>query len=127
MGYSSIVSDHFLNPRNAGEMDHPDAEGRAGTPDAGPFVVIQLRIRDDRVEAARFRTFGCGPAIAACSMLTEWAAGRTVADANAISGEELVEMLGGLPEDKRFCAEMAVQALKQALAQLQPRPERPCG
>jgi nitrogen fixation NifU-like protein len=115
MGYSSIVSDHFLNPRNAGEMDRPDAEGRAGTPDAGPFVVIQVRIRDDRVEAVRFRTFGCGPAIAACSLLTEWATARSIAQAREITADQLVEMLGGLPEDKRYCAALAIAALRDAL------------
>ncbi len=118
MGYSSTVMEHFLSPRNAGEMENPDAEGIVGSPDSGQFMVIQLRVANGRVSAARFRTFGCGPAIAACSLLTEWAIGKSTAEIRKISAERLMEMLGGLPEDKMFCTGMAVSALTEALSRL---------
>jgi NifU-like protein involved in Fe-S cluster formation len=108
--------DHFLNPRNAGEMEWPDAVGQAGSPSGGEFAAIQLRMDGDRIIEARFQTFGCGPAIAACSALTEWAMGKDVEQAAAIDARGVAELLGGLPEDKLFCAQLAIDALRDALA-----------
>jgi len=115
MTYSPIVTDHFVNPRNAGTIESPDAEGHAGSPDAGEFVVLQLRLANDTITEACFQTFGCGPAIAACSVLTEWVKGKRLKEARTLSPEVLVEMLGGLPEDKFFCAGLAIEALRDAL------------
>jgi len=116
VSYSPIVSEHFLHPRNAGEMADPDVVGQAGSPGQGEFVIIQLRRQGDRIQEARFQTFGCGPAIAACSLLTEWATGKTLEEAEQMTTERLVELLGGLPADKVFCAELAISALRDALA-----------
>jgi NifU-like protein involved in Fe-S cluster formation len=116
MAYSPVVNDHFLNPRNVGPMEAPDAQGQAGSPQAGEFAVLHLRLRRGRIAEARFQTFGCGPAIAACSLVTEWVKGKRVEQARALTCAELVEMLGGLPEDKLFCAELALGALGDALA-----------
>ena len=118
MTYSATVSEHFLNPRNVGEMESPDAVGQAGSPGQGEFVIIYLRLAGDRIAEARFQTFGCGPAIAACSLLTEWAAGREREEAEEMTGEQLVALLGGLPADKVFCAELAISALRDALGKL---------
>ena len=118
--YSEIVTEHFLNPRNAGALDSPDAVGQAGAPGAGEFVVLQLKLAEGKISQASFQTFGCGPAIAACSLLTEWLAGKSLAQAQALSPEGLVEMLGGLPEDKLFCAGLAIAALREALAAINP-------
>jgi nitrogen fixation NifU-like protein len=119
MTYSPIVSEHFLHPRNAGEMESPDVVGQAGSPGQGEFVVIQLRLEGDRITQARFQTFGCGPAIAACSVLTEWLTGKTVEEAKDMDGQRLVELLGGLPADKVFCAELAISALRDALGKIE--------
>lgn len=115
MAYSPVVTEHFLNPRNVGTMESPDAVGEAGNPSGGEFVVLHLRVCDGQVEEARFQTFGCGPAIAACSVLTEWVKGKSADEAGNLTPEKLIDMLGGLPEDKFFCAQLAVSALKQAL------------
>jgi NifU-like protein involved in Fe-S cluster formation len=112
---SSTLMDHFMNPRNAGTLEAPDGVGRAGTPGSGQFAVIQVRVRGGYVTEARFQTFGCGAAIAACSALTEWATGRKVAEAAAVTSEQLIELLGGLPSDKHYCAGLAVEALHRAL------------
>jgi nitrogen fixation NifU-like protein len=115
MPYSPIVMDHFQQPRNVGELAHPDAVGQVGNPGQGQFVIIHLQLERDTIMQAAFQTFGCGPAIAACSLLTEWVTGKSVAEARALTQEQLVELLGGLPEDKLFCAGLAVTALQQAL------------
>ena len=115
MNYSAAVMEHFLHPRNAGEMEKPDAVGQAGRPGEGEFVVIHLRLDGTHIAEARFQTFGCGPAIAACSLLTEWVTGKSIGEAQQLSASQLLSMLGGLPEDKLFCADLAVTALERAL------------
>ncbi len=114
-GYSNVLIDHFGNPRNAGRLESPDATGRGGDPNEGVFVLLHLRISDGRVAEARFQTFGCGPAIAAGSLLTEMIAGRSVEDCLAVTEEQLTEALGGLPKNKRWCARIAIVALQDAL------------
>ncbi len=123
--YSKIVSDHFMNPRNVGALDAPDAVGQVGSPGAGEFVVLHLRLQGDVIAEARFRTIGCGPAIAACSLLTEWATGKTREEALTLTAEQLTGLLGGLPADKGFCAGLAVEALRNALSGSDGKPRRP--
>jgi len=115
MGYSEIVNEHFFNPRNVGTLDSPDAIGIAGSPGEGEYVVLHFLLKEGKIAAARFQTFGCGPAIAACSLLTEWVKDKSIGEACSLTTEQLTEMLGGLPEDKRFCASLALRALHQAL------------
>jgi len=116
--YTQIATDHFLNPRNIGPLECPDASGVAGTPGEGNFMVIELRVRDWRIEAARFQTHGCPGAVASGSCLTEWITGITVEEAAGITSEQLDRRLGGLPLGKGHCAALAVEALRRALHQL---------
>lgn len=113
--YSEIVLDHFGNPRNAGVPPRFNAKGVAGNPDAGPFLVLYLDIREARIAAAGFQTYGCGAAIAAGSLLTELVLGRTVAEAARLDAAELQRRLGGLPLGKEHCAAIAITALADAL------------
>ena len=111
----NVVMEHFQNPRNVGTLETPDAIGHAGSPEEGGFVVLQLRLEDERIAEARFQTFGCGYAIAASSVMTEWAVGKRLEEATSLTGEMLLDLLGEVPGEKRFCAELAVAALRDAL------------
>jgi nitrogen fixation NifU-like protein len=113
--YSEKVMDHFMNPRNMGEMDRPSAIGNVGNPTCGDVMRLYLKIEDNKIIDAKFKTFGCGAAIASSSMLTELLKGRNLDDALKISNEAVAEALGGLPEVKRHCSVMAEEALKAAL------------
>ncbi len=113
--YSAATIAHFTAPRNVGAVEHPDGRGSDANPSCGDRTTITIRLRDGRVEAARFRTFGCTAAIASASALTELALGRTTDEAAAIEPGELIRVLGGLPIRKEACALMAVGALRAAL------------
>jgi nitrogen fixation NifU-like protein len=113
--YNPVVLDHFLNPRNAGDVPEADALGQAGEPACGDTMRLTLRIRRGRIVDARFRTFGCAAAIARSSMATELLKGRTVAQARRFSNEDIVAALGGLPPGKLQCSVLAAQALRAAL------------
>jgi nitrogen fixation NifU-like protein len=113
--FSQTVMEHFLGPRNVGELAHPSGEGWAGSPEAGRYMCLQVHLQGDSILEARYRTYGCAPAIAAGSLLTEWLRGRTVPEARALSAAELVAMLGGLPPERLFCADLALEALHDAL------------
>ena len=114
---SSIVMDHFNSPRGAGLMDSPDASGQASRRGPLPAMRIYLRIADGRVQRAMFEAAGCGFTIACGSVMTELAAGRTIDECRAIRTSDVSQALGALPEQKTFCAELAVQALQCALDQ----------
>lgn len=113
--YSEIVMDHFANPRNMGDMDNPSAIGNVGNPACGDMMRLFLKIENGIIVDAKFKTFGCGAAIASSSMLTEMIKGKTLDEAMAISNEEVVNALGGLPEAKIHCSVMAEEALKAAM------------
>ena len=113
--YSSQVQEHFANPRNCGELADADGEGCAGRPGRGNYMIIQARLDGERVAALGFRTYGCPPAIAAGSAITEMALGRPVADALRITRAELLAALGGLPLGREHCAALAIEALTAAL------------
>jgi len=114
--YNATVLDHFLNPRNVGDVPEPDALGEAGEPNCGDAMRLSLRIKDDRILDARFRTVGCAAAIASSSMATELIKGRTIEEARHFSNREVVAALGGLPPAKVQCSVVAAQALRAALA-----------
>ena len=114
-GFSDIVMDHFRRPRNAGRLDPCDVQGVAGTPGQGPFMLLTVRLDGDCICEVQFQTFGCGPAIAAGSLLTELVCGRRLADAADMDRETLVEALGGLPHAKLYCADLAVDAWRDVL------------
>jgi nitrogen fixation protein NifU and related proteins len=113
--YNETVMDHFMNPRNVGEIDGADGVGEAGNPSCGDMMRLYLKIEDNRVTDARFRTFGCGAAIASSSMLTEMIKGKTVEEVQAITNQAVADALGGLPQVKIHCSVMAEQAVKAAL------------
>ena len=113
--YSAVLMDHFSSPRNVGQMDLPDAAGVVGAPGCGPYMELCLRLDGGRVMDAKFQTFGCGPAIAAGSLLTTLIIGRSVAECLELTPEQLVEALGGLPPEKLFCAGLAIDALRDGL------------
>ena len=113
--YSAKVMDHFMNPRNVGEIDGADGVGEVGNPACGDMMRLYLKIEDGRVQDAKFRTFGCGAAIASSSMLTEMIKGKTVEEARAITNQQVAEALDGLPAVKIHCSVMAEQAVKSAL------------
>jgi nitrogen fixation NifU-like protein len=109
--------EHFLDPRRAGSLPAHSGEGWSGSREAGRYTCVQVLVEEGRVQAARFRTYGCAPAIAAADLACQWAEGRTVEETLALSPEHLEEMLGGLPPRRRFCAALAVQALHRALGE----------
>lgn len=113
--YSETVLDHFYNPRNAYRMERPDATGKAGEPGRGPFMLIYLRFENERIKAASYQTYGCGPAIAAGSLLTEKVTGVTREEARHWDEAAITEALGGLPPEKRHCSALAAEALRMAL------------
>jgi nitrogen fixation NifU-like protein len=113
--YSETVMDHFANPRNMGDMDDPSAVGNVGNPACGDMMRLYLKIKDGVIVDAKFKTFGCGAAIASSSMLTEMLKGKTLEEAMKISNEEVVSALGGLPKAKIHCSVMAEEALKAAM------------
>ena len=112
--YSEKTIDHFLNPRNLGEIPAPDGYGRITGP-CGDTMEIYLKIRDGRVMNASFWTDGCGPSIASGSMVTELATGKSILEARTITQQNILDALGGLPEESLHCALLAANTLKEAI------------
>ena len=113
--YSAKVMDHFMNPRNVGEIEDASGIGEVGNPACGDMMRLYLKIEDGRVVDAKFRTFGCGAAIASSSMLTEMIKGKTIAEAREITNRHVADALDGLPPVKIHCSVMAEEAVKSAL------------
>ena len=123
--YNKTVLDHFQNPRNLSEMKTPDAVGMGASQVCGDVMMLFLSIDGDHVKDATFKTVGCGAAIASGSILTELLKGKTLAKAEAVSKEDLVDALGGLPAIKMHCPELAMEALRAAFADYRRRKESP--
>jgi nitrogen fixation NifU-like protein len=113
--YSDKVLDHFRNPRNVGELEDADGVGTVGNPVCGDIMTIYIKVEDDRISDIRFKTFGCGAAIATTSMTTELAKGKTLDEALEITREQVAEELGGLPPVKMHCSNLAADALHEAI------------
>ncbi len=115
MQYSEKVMEHFRNPRNVGEIKNPDGIGHVGNPVCGDIMEMYIKVRNNVIVDAKFKTFGCGAAIATSSMVTELVKGKTVDEALTVSNRAVAEALGGLPPIKMHCSVLAEQALKSAI------------
>jgi nitrogen fixation NifU-like protein len=115
MEYSKKVMGHFLHPKNMGKMKNPDATGKAGNPICGDQLELYIKVKDNKIKEIKFRTLGCAAAIAVSSVLTEMAKGKTLDEAEKISGQDIVKELGGLPQVKFHCSLLAHEALRDAI------------
>ena len=115
MMYSEKVLDHFRNPRNVGEIEDPDGVGTVGNPVCGDVMSIYIKVNDDKIADIKFKTFGCGAAIATTSMTTELAKGKTLDEAMEITRQDVADELGGLPPVKMHCSNLAADALHEAI------------
>jgi len=116
MEYSEKVMEHFMNPRNVGVIENPDGIGHVGNPVCGDIMELYIKVEGGRITDAKFKTFGCGAAIATSSMVTELVKGKTVEEAKAVSNRAVAEALGGLPPVKMHCSVLAEEALEAAIA-----------
>lgn len=113
--YTETVMDHFTHPRNVGEIPDADGVGEVGNAKCGDIMKMYLKIKDDRIEDAKFETFGCGSAIASSSMATEMIKGKTIDEALAVTNRQVVDALGGLPAHKLHCSVLAEESIKSAI------------
>ena len=113
--YSEKVIEHFKNPRNVGEIPDADGVGNVGNPMCGDIMRLYIKVMDNKIVDAKFKTFGCGAAIATSSMVTELVKGKTIEEALKISNRAVAEALGGLPKVKMHCSVLAEEALKSAI------------
>ena len=115
MAYSAKVMDHFMNPRNVGELDNANGVGEVGNAKCGDIMKIYLDVQDNVIQDVRFNTFGCGAAIATSSMATELIKGKTIEEAMELTNKAVVEALDGLPPVKLHCSVLAEEAVQAAL------------
>ena len=113
--YSEKVMDHFMNPRNVGEIEDPDGVGEEGNPVCGDMMTFYIKVKDNRLEDVKFKTFGCGAAIAVSSMVSEMAKGKTLEEAMKITPRSVADELDGLPKNKFHCSNLGAQALNKAI------------
>jgi nitrogen fixation NifU-like protein len=113
--YTEKVMDHFTNPRNVGEIENADGVGLVGNPVCGDVMKLFIKVEDGRISDVKFKTFGCGAAIATSSMVTEMVKGKTLEEALAISNKTVAEALDGLPPNKMHCSNLAADALHKAI------------
>ena len=113
--YTDIVMDHFMHPRNVGEIPNADGVGEVGNAKCGDIMKIYLKIEDDIIKDVKFETFGCGSAIASSSMATELIKGKTIDEALAVTNKQVVDALGGLPAHKLHCSVLAEESIKSAV------------
>jgi nitrogen fixation protein NifU and related proteins len=119
--YSETLTEHVMAPRNSGVMGRPDLTGHAGAPGRGSFLILYLRLQDDRIAEAKYHTYGCGPTIASGSMLTELIVDRTIGECRELTVERLIEALDGVPPEKLHCPGLAIAALRDALSRHDPQ------
>ena len=117
--YSQTVMDHFTNPRNVGDMPNPDGVGEVGNPACGDIMTFYIKVKDNRIEDVKFKTFGCGAAIAVSSMISEMAKGKTLEEALKITNKDVADQLEGLPSTKMHCSNLGADALHAAIRSYQ--------
>lgn len=115
VGYSKKVMEHFMNPKNVGTIENPDGYGKVGNPVCGDLMEMFISVKDDIISDIKFRTFGCGSAIATSSMVTEMAMGMNIDEAMKITRNDVANELDGLPPKKMHCSNLAADALKEAI------------
>lgn len=115
--YGQNVLDHFLNPRNVGKVENPDAEVKVGDPSCGDYIELSLRIDQGKIAELKYKVFGCVGAISTSSALSELALGKTMEEAMEITDDEVIAYLKGIPENKRHCSLLGVRGLHEALRQ----------
>ena len=113
--YSEKVMDHFMNPRNVGEIKDADGIGEEGNPVCGDMMTFYIKVKDNRLEDVKFQTFGCGAAVAVSSMVSEMAKGKTLEEAVKITPSLVAQELEGLPKNKYHCSNLGAQALRKAI------------
>lgn len=113
--YNDKVMDHFMNPRNVGDFENPDGTGTYGSPVCGDMMQVQIKVEDDIIKDAKFKTFGCGSAIASSSVATEMIIGKSIDEALEITNKTIIDELGGLPPVKVHCSVLADHAIKSAI------------
>jgi len=113
--YNEKVMDHFTNPRNVGEISNPDGVGEEGNPVCGDMMTFYIKVKGNRLDDVKFKTFGCGAAIAVSSMVSEMAKGKTIDEARKITPELVAKELEGLPKNKFHCSNLGAQALNKAI------------
>lgn len=115
MAYSKRVMEHFMNPRNVGEIQDADGIGEVGNPICGDVMTFYIKVKDDRLADVKFKTFGCGAAIAVSSMVSELAKGKKLKEALKITNRLIADELGGLPPNKLHCSNLGADALHKAI------------
>jgi nitrogen fixation NifU-like protein len=113
--YSEKVMDHFSNPRNVGEIKDADGTGEVGNPVCGDMMTFYVKVKDGKIDDVKFKTFGCGAAIAVSSMVSDMAKGKTIEEAMKITNESVAKELGGLPPNKMHCSNLGADALHRAI------------
>lgn len=122
--YSEKVMDHFTNPRNVGEIEDPDGVGEEGNPVCGDMMTFYIKVKDNRLKDVKFKTFGCGAAIAVSSMVSEMAKGKTLEEAMKITPQAVADELEGLPNNKFHCSNLGAQALQKAIRDYMTKQEK---
>ena len=123
--YSDKVMEHFRDPKNVGELENPDGVGTVGNPVCGDMMTMYIKVEDNRIKDVKFKTFGCGAAIATSSMTTELAKGKTLEEAMEIDRKDVAEALDGLPPVKMHCSNLAANALHEAIKDYQKKMKAP--
>ncbi len=113
--YSDTVMDHFMNPRNVGEIDNADGVGEVGNPVCGDMMTFYIKVKDNHISDVKYKTFGCGAAIAVSSMVSEMAKGKTLEEAKKLTPALVAKELEGLPKNKYHCSNLGAQALNKAI------------
>ncbi len=123
--YTEKVMDHFSNPRNVGEIENANGVGEVGNASCGDIMKIYLKVEDDVIKDIKFKTFGCGAAIATSSMVTEMAIGKTIDEALVLTNQAVAEALDGLPPAKMHCSNLAADALHDAIKDYREKHPKP--
>lgn len=124
IGYTKKVLDHFMNPRNVGTIENADGYGKVGNPVCGDLMEMYIEVEDNKIKDIKFKTFGCGSAIATSSMVTELAKGKHVDEAMKITRDDVANELDGLPPKKMHCSNLAADALQAAIKDYKNKKEK---